>query len=29
MSWFAWVLAYIGAAVVAKGIIKGVEVLGR
>lgn len=29
MSWFTWVLAYIGAAVLAKGIIKGVEVLGR
>lgn len=29
MSWFAWALAFIGAAWLAWAIVKGVEALGR
>lgn len=29
MSWFAWTLAFIGAAWLSGAIVKGVEVLGR
>lgn len=29
MSWFAWTLAFIGAAWLSGAIVKGVEALGR
>ena len=29
MSWFAWTLAFIGAAWVSWAIVKGVEAMGR
>ena len=29
MTWFAWTLAFIGAAWLSRAIVKGVEALGR